>query len=89
MYYVINRQTWPAFEHAKTFRDFDSAQHFIDRRTRSIEAAFGEVEARRFVRNTVVFTSTRAFVWHTIRSGAWLAIFFLILLYCTLIFFVR
>ena len=89
MYYVINRHTWPAFERAKPFRDFDSAQHFIDRRTRSIEAACGELEARRFVQHTVVLTNTRAFVWYAIRSGAWLAIFFLILLYCILIFFVR
>ena len=81
MFYVVNRRDWPLREHARKFADFDSATHYIDRRARYVLALYGESAAERFVRDTVIYTSTRRYLASVFRHvGFILLLFFLIFL---------
>ena len=81
MFYVVNRRDWPFREHARKFADFDSATHYIDRRARYVLALYGESAAERFVRDTVIYTSTRRYLASVFRHGGFiLLLFFLIFL---------
>lgn len=81
MFYVVNRRNWPLRERARKFADFDSATHYIDRRARYVLALYGESAAERFVRDTVIYTSTRRYLASAFRNGGFiLLLFFLIFL---------
>lgn len=81
MIYVVNRRDWPLRERARKFADFDSATHYIDRRARYVLALYGESAAERFVRDTVIYTSTRRYLASAFRNGGFiLLLFFLIFL---------
>lgn len=81
MFYVVNRRDWPLRERARKFADFDSATYYIDRRARYVLALYGESAAERFVRDTVIYTSTRRYLASVFRHGGFiLLLFFLIFL---------
>lgn len=81
MFYVVNRRDWPLREGVRKFADFDSATHYIDRRARYVLALYGESAAERFLRDTVIYTSTRRYLAYAFRNGGFiLLLFFLIFL---------
>lgn len=82
MLYVVNKMAWPMYERARAFRDMDSAQHFLDRRARFIEHKYGEPEARRYIANAVIFSTSRKYYWYAVKNTIWIVLLGLLIAYC-------
>lgn len=82
MIYVVNKMAWPMHERARAFRDMDSAQHFLDRRARFIERKYGEPEARRYIANAVIFSTTHQYYWYAVKNTIWIVLLGLLIAYC-------
>lgn len=82
MVYVVNKMAWPMYERARAFRDMDSAQRFLDRRARFIERKHGDPEARRYIANAVIFSTTRQYYWYAVKNTIWIVLLVLLIAYC-------